>query len=474
MNIDIANPKITTTSVNSGATSGTKTVPEDSPKFSEELNALSKKEESKEVEKNETEEKSEKIEETKQEENVKEPETEEKVIPEEDSKIEIETDKKTEYDKDNKPEKKLIENKNNPEINNVLNGLKDTVDEINKVKYPNQQNHPDEKPLDSIKIPNELNPQNKLDHPDEKPLDSIKIPNELNPQNKLDHSDEKPVDIVKPPALNTDKNKNDEDNTLINNDMNIQDPKEPVMPQMNSGMNFDTNGQPFREFMNNQQSELNLSQKDLEEESAILSTMSENLAIASKNIIMSQKAAKETEKAAPVQPEENTEFMQDRVQPKVKTVSNEQGVKKVDAKTNVTVETVVKYDNIIMDKGDVEFFTKLVENGSVDMNTAVHQAGKSAQVSKTLADMLAKSMQDNQPVRIDFDNDISVIIKVSRQGKISADFLPSSQVAEAYLKENLPLLKQRFDENNIEYDELNQRKQRQDEKENRKKGRKDE
>ena len=424
MNIDIANPKITTTSVNSGATSGTKTVPDESPKFSEELNALSKKEESKEVEKNETEEKSEKIEETKQEENVKEPETEEKVIPEEDSKINEETAGGTDSIKDNKPKKDDAEDKNIPEINKILNGLQDTVEEINKVKQPNP----------------------------------------------LDHPDEKPVDIIKKPALNTDKNKNDEDNTLINNDMNIQDPKEPVMPQMNSGMNFDTNGQPFREFMNNQQSELNLSQKDLEEESAILSTMSENLAIASKNMLLK----KDLEKTAPVQPEENTEIMQDRVQPKVKTVSNEQGVKKVDAKTNVTVETVVKYDNIIMDKGDVEFFTKLVENGSVDMNTAVHQAGKSAQVSKTLADMLAKSMQDNQPVRIDFDNDISVIIKVSRQGKISADFLPSSQVAEAYLKENLPLLKQRFDESNIEYDELNQRKQRQDEKENRKKGRKDE
>ncbi len=437
MNIDIANPKITTTSVNSGATSGTKAVPEDSPKFSEELNALSKKEESKEVEKNETEEKSEKIEETKQEENVKEPETEEKVIPEEDSKINEETAGGTDSIKDNKPKKDDAEDKNIPEINKILNGLQDTVEEINKVKQPNL-----------------LEPS----------ADKVTQPN------PLDHPDEKPVDIVKPPALNTDKNKNDEDNTLINNDMNIQDPKEPVMPQMNSGMNFDTNGQPFREFMNNQQSELNLSQKDLEEESAILSTMSENLAIASKNMLLK----KDLEKTAPVQPEENTEIMQDRVQPKVKTVSNEQGVKKVDAKTNVTVETVVKYDNIIMDKGDVEFFTKLVENGSVDMNTAVHQAGKSAQVSKTLADMLAKSMQDNQPVRIDFDNDISVIIKVSRQGKISADFLPSSQVAEAYLKENLPLLKQRFDENNIEYDELNQRKQRQDEKENRKKGRKDE
>lgn len=95
-------------------------------------------------------------------------------------------------------------------------------------------------------------------------------------------------------------------------------------------------------------------------------------------------------------------------------------------------------------------------------------------MSKALADLIAKSMKDNQPVRIDFDNNISVIIKIGRDGKISADFLPSSQVAEAYLKENLPLLKQRFDESNIEYDELNHRQQKQDEKENQKKGRKDE
>ena len=66
-------------------------------------------------------------------------------------------------------------------------------------------------------------------------------------------------------------------------------------------------------------------------------------------------------------------------------------------------------------------------------------------------------------------NDISVIIRISRDGKITADFLPSSQVAEAYLKENLPLLKQRFDDNNIEYESLNQRERRNPEKENNKK-----
>ena len=71
----------------------------------------------------------------------------------------------------------------------------------------------------------------------------------------------------------------------------------------------------------------------------------------------------------------------------------------------------------------------------------------------------------------DFEN----LINSGKDGKISADFLPSSQVAEAYLKENLPLLKQRFEENNIEYNELNQRKQqKQNEKDNRKKGRENE
>ena len=42
---------------------------------------------------------------------------------------------------------------------------------------------------------------------------------------------------------------------------------------------------------------------------------------------------------------------------------------------------------------------------------------------------------------------------------------------EAYLKENLPLLRQKFDDNNIKYDELNQRERRENREQNRKKGR---
>lgn len=252
--------------------------------------------------------------------------------------------------------------------------------------------------------------------------------------------------------------KNEENSTdnnyVINKDFNIQD-KQDLLPQMNPNMNFSGNGQPFSSFMNNSANQnagnsaniIGTNAQDLAEEAAILSTMAENIAIANKN-----HALKES-----------------------RTVMNEEGIKKVETQSGIKIETVVKYDTVIMNQADVEMFATLVEKGEVKLdNLAPKAAEQSVQVSKTLADMLAKSMEKNQPVRIDFDNNISVIIKISRDGKITADFLPSSQVAEAYLKENLPLLKQRFDENNIKYDSLNQRERREHKDSNRKKDRNNE
>ena len=275
------------------------------------------------------------------------------------------------------------------------------------------------------------------------------IVQELN--KKVDQTEDITSHPLKEEVLPSD-NKPKEDNTLINNDFNIQDNKD-LLPQMNPNMNFSGDGQPFSSFMNNSpqnnpNQNLSMSEKDLAEEAAILSTMAENMALANKNKIMSE---------TPV---------------KTKTVERNDGVKKVDKQTGITVENVVKYDSVIMNQADVEVFANLVENGEADMTKLAPQAAqKSIHVSKSLADMLAKAMEKNQPVRIDFDNNISVIIRISRDGKISADFLPSSQVAEAYLKENLPLLRQRFDDNNIEYDELNQRNSREQERQNKKKER---
>lgn len=346
---------------------------------------------------------------------------------------------KTESEKVEEAEDSSKEDKKSEEtIDDVLNGLKGTVEEIQKLSEKN--------PIDQ-----------KDDNLDLEIKDGI-----FDTDNKGNH-------------LN-----NKEDNNLINNDMNIQDKNDPTLtPQMNMNMNFNSDGKPFNDFLNaqNNNEQLVSTQQELAEESAILSTMSENIAIANKNNVLAKDSLYKKMDKTQIDYENNILGDSKDNNPfnsKVKTVSNSDGIKKVDKKSNITVETVVKYDNLIMDEADVDFFAKLVENGSADMAKDVQHSQKSSQVSKTLADMLAKSMKDNQPVRIDFDNNISVIIKISREGKISADFLPSSQVAEAYLKENLPLLKQRFDDNNIEYDELNQRKQRQDDNKDRKKGSKDE
>ncbi len=243
------------------------------------------------------------------------------------------------------------------------------------------------------------------------------------------------------------KQKIQENEEMIhNNNTNFQGLTKQFNLDMSFGanMNFKNDGQSFSSLIN-QQNQDNKLELDKNEESNVLATME----MANRDMLLSN---------------ENSGII----------VSNEKGIKKVNSKTNLTIETILSYDNVIMDKADVEFFAKLVEKGSVDI-TEVQHAEKSSRVSKTLADLLAKSMNENRPIRIDFDNDISIIIKVSRQGKISADFLPSSQIAEAYLRENLPLLKQRLDDKNIEYDELNQRKQKQDTQDNnRKKGSKNE
>ena len=265
----------------------------------------------------------------------------------------------------------------------------------------------------------------------------------------LDQSDENKTNQIKNRWDSTDNNRRG--NELINNEYNIQENKD-ILPQMNPNMNFSGDGQPFSSFMNQDSNNsknagiLGVSADEIAEEATILSTMAENIAIANQN----SKNVTETDETQ-------------------KIVTKESGLYKVNTTSGITIETVVKYDNIIMNQADVDVFANLVQGQDVNLNNLTPEAiEKSTQVSKTLADMLAKSMENNQPLRIDFDNNISVIIRISRDGKLSADFLPSSQIAEAYLKENLPLLKQRFDENNIDYDELNQRNRREREQENNK------
>lgn len=347
------------------------------------------------------------------------------------------------------------------------------ADELNDMKKQEELEAEELKTEEIVEVQKSENEKN-IESDDEKNENSSNtnlenVFNDLsNMVNEFNQTEDKLSGLVK---NDTDLTDND---SVINKDYSIQENKD-LLPQMNPNMNFSGDGQPFSSFMNNEQNQgtgqqLNSSAKDLAEEAAILSTMAENIAIANKNELLKA----ENLNSVIGKNEQNGKV--ELVQAQEKTVVRNEGIKKVNTNTGITTETVVKFDSIIMNQADVEVFANLVEKGSLDLNSlTTESAQKTVQISKTLADMLAKAKESSQPLRIDFDNNISVIIRISRDGKITADFLPSSQVAEAYLKENLPLLRQRFDEKNIEYDSLNQRERRDSQKEqNRKKGRNDE
>lgn len=127
--------------------------------------------------------------------------------------------------------------------------------------------------------------------------------------------------------------------------------------------------------------------------------------------------------------------------------------------------------SIKMTEADAKFFQNLVENNnqvSQDLKATdmANQAtlkdveeAHSAKVSKSLLNALKESQETNKSFRVDFDKDLSVILKVNRNGRISAEFLPGDAAVEQYLKSNIPLLKQKFNDEGLEYENLSYRDQ---------------
>ena len=125
------------------------------------------------------------------------------------------------------------------------------------------------------------------------------------------------------------------------------------------------------------------------------------------------------------------------------------------------------YDVINMSDSDANFFANLVQNTDMSMKSisdSVNQSlmngntenvQKNIQVSSVLMEKLSESMKTSQPFRIDFDKDVSVIIKVNKDGSLAANFIPGDKAVEQYLRNNISSLRQRFDEQNLPYSELN-------------------
>ena len=137
---------------------------------------------------------------------------------------------------------------------------------------------------------------------------------------------------------------------------------------------------------------------------------------------------------------------------------------------------------IKMTEADAKFFSSLIETNQqvIEGSKSAEQMNNnnilkdvetahSAQVSKTLLNALKESQENNKPFRLDIDKDISIILRVNKNGAISAEFLPGDEAVEQYLKANIPLLKQKFSDEGLEYDSLSYRQNKKESNEEREK-----
>ena len=124
-------------------------------------------------------------------------------------------------------------------------------------------------------------------------------------------------------------------------------------------------------------------------------------------------------------------------------------------------------NSLQMNESDAQFFLKLTADGEVSMQNIaaqgqgmlnsgadISEVAQNVRVSQTLLNALNDARQNNQPIRIDFDQNISVILRVGRDGAVAAQFIPGDKVAEQYLRNNINELRNAFDEQELPYTEL--------------------
>lgn len=135
---------------------------------------------------------------------------------------------------------------------------------------------------------------------------------------------------------------------------------------------------------------------------------------------------------------------------------------------DLDIGETVSLESVNIQRDDAIFYINLLNEGGM-LNYTVQNDGniidaanyKSIEVSKTLSSLLLHANETKKAVRLDFDNNVTVILKFSNEGKINAHFIPGDKAVEEYLKNNIPYLKQRFEEQNIPYVNLSYKQHRQ-------------
>ena len=109
---------------------------------------------------------------------------------------------------------------------------------------------------------------------------------------------------------------------------------------------------------------------------------------------------------------------------------------------------------------DAIFFVNLLNQNNIinytvqDDKISLNVDDETIKASNSLLNMLHSSIETKKAIRLDFDKDVTVILKLDKEGKILTHFIPGSFEVESFLKQNIPCLKQRFDDAQINYSQI--------------------
>lgn len=131
-----------------------------------------------------------------------------------------------------------------------------------------------------------------------------------------------------------------------------------------------------------------------------------------------------------------------------------------------------KIDLESLTEGDFKFIKQCVDNPNMTINSLNQQnlqvnfslpeqtsevSYRSLNFSKGLFNLIDYAYKTQRPIRLDFEGNSSVILKIDNEGKLSAQFISSDMAMEQILKNNIPHLRNRFDSEKIPYKEITYR-----------------
>ena len=224
-----------------------------------------------------------------------------------------------------------------------------------------------------------------------------------------------------------------------------------------TSINMEKHPEDFDEERKDNSQVLHETEEELLEDMSILSTEEENLEMARRNAAVNRLNDDDYKTT-----QDDMMFLNEIValnnQVHVEQsdrIQNTQNVLSALMNQTRSIDNSNRMDLSELNSSDVDFIIGILRMGTADSSNYTDENNDELHIlSEKFLALLRDSIINKKVFRIDFDNEISVIIKINVDGKISAEFLTSDDAVETYLKNHLHILKEKFEELNVNYDDI--------------------